>query len=383
MPYIIKKVKNGYKVANKETGKTYSKKPMTKEQAKKQMAAMYANMNESYEYENGNYIIRVNGWVGQVEEHKDEDKIYYTYSIVNPNGEYEQISKELDKHFGGAFRPNFQNIKDYLEKKSMTEDKFKKDLKVILEAIDEQDPLSVLNESRGWQEVADIQLDEYQDKKMFGDKMFSITCKIGANYNQGDPGVYRDRDGSGYPGTPASIDWEVMEVMSVTGENGEISLTPNLAAKFKESLNNTLSDEQVAENMDQLFDAGTGGLMVRFAWLALSMVISGMLFLLINSVLQGRWGITLGKWICGIRTVRSTLRPCGFFRALFRELLLVLDTLFGMTLLPVTFVMAFTHNRERIGDLLADTIVIRRPGSNLTSEPVPEQNPDGHESNKA
>ena len=143
------------------------------------------------------------------------------------------------------------------------------------------------------------------------------------------------------------------------------------------------SQEQVAENMDQLFDAGTGGLMVRLAWLALSMGISGMLFLLINSVLQGRWGITLGKWICGIRTVRSTLRPCGFFRALFRELLLVLDTLFGMTLLPVTFVMAFTHNRERIGDLLADTIVIRRPGSNLTSDPVPDQNPGGHESNKA
>lgn len=121
------------------------------------------------------------------------------------------------------------------------------------------------------------------------------------------------------------------------------------------------SQEQVAENMDNLFDSGMGGLMVRLVWLVLSFVISGLLFLIINSVLQGRWGITLGKWICGIRTVRSTLRPCGFFRALFRELLILADTLFGTTMIPVTIVMALSNNRERIGDLMADTIVIRAP----------------------
>lgn len=49
MPYEITKVKGGFKVRNKNTGKTYSKKPMTKEKAQKQMAAMYANMpNEEY-----------------------------------------------------------------------------------------------------------------------------------------------------------------------------------------------------------------------------------------------------------------------------------------------------------------------------------------------
>ena len=121
------------------------------------------------------------------------------------------------------------------------------------------------------------------------------------------------------------------------------------------------SQEQVAENMDKFFDSGAGGLMLRFAWLLLSLVLSGFLFLLINSVLQGWWGLTLGKWICGIRTVRSTLRPCGFFRALFREILIVVDTLFGMTLIPVTLTMAFSSNRQRIGDMLADTIVIRKP----------------------
>lgn len=47
MPWNIAKSGSGYKVRNKETGKTYSKKPMTKSKAQKQLAAMYANYNES------------------------------------------------------------------------------------------------------------------------------------------------------------------------------------------------------------------------------------------------------------------------------------------------------------------------------------------------
>ena len=40
MPYHIKKVNSGYKVAKKSDGKTFSKKPMTEKKAKKQMAAI-------------------------------------------------------------------------------------------------------------------------------------------------------------------------------------------------------------------------------------------------------------------------------------------------------------------------------------------------------
>lgn len=41
MPYKVVKSGSGFKVKNKDSGKTYSKKPLTKEKAKKQMAALY------------------------------------------------------------------------------------------------------------------------------------------------------------------------------------------------------------------------------------------------------------------------------------------------------------------------------------------------------
>jgi hypothetical protein len=43
MPYKIAKVKGGYKVKNKDTGRTYAKKPQTKEKAKSQLRAIFAN----------------------------------------------------------------------------------------------------------------------------------------------------------------------------------------------------------------------------------------------------------------------------------------------------------------------------------------------------
>lgn len=55
MPWKVVKVKGkkggkgGYKVKNTETGKTYSKKPMTKAMAKRQLGALYALAKESVE----------------------------------------------------------------------------------------------------------------------------------------------------------------------------------------------------------------------------------------------------------------------------------------------------------------------------------------------
>lgn len=43
VPYELKKVDGGWKVAKKNGRKTFSKKPMTKKKAEDQMAALYAN----------------------------------------------------------------------------------------------------------------------------------------------------------------------------------------------------------------------------------------------------------------------------------------------------------------------------------------------------
>ena len=47
MPWHVVRSGSGYRVKNKKTGKTYSKRPQTKEKAEAQMRAMYANTNES------------------------------------------------------------------------------------------------------------------------------------------------------------------------------------------------------------------------------------------------------------------------------------------------------------------------------------------------
>lgn len=49
MPYEVVKSGDGYKVRNKETGKTYSNKPLPKARAEAQMRALYANMSSTEE----------------------------------------------------------------------------------------------------------------------------------------------------------------------------------------------------------------------------------------------------------------------------------------------------------------------------------------------
>lgn len=127
--------------------------------------------------------------------------------------------------------------------------------------------------------------------------------------------------------------------------------------------------EQVAENMDRLLDSdGSLGPMGLFF---IGALVSGLVYLTITSITQGRWGITVGKWICGIRTVRTTLRPCGFFRALVRDLLFAIDTFPLMSYIPITLIFAFSQDRQRLGDMVADTIVIRTPRTSPTTTVQP------------
>jgi uncharacterized RDD family membrane protein YckC len=100
---------------------------------------------------------------------------------------------------------------------------------------------------------------------------------------------------------------------------------------------------------------------------ALGVLVYCLVWLTIIGVMEGVWGISPGKWLCDIRVVRTTLRPCGFFRAVARELLLFADAMFCMAWMPGACCVAFTVCWQRLGDLVSDTIVIRRPVSDVES----------------
>ena len=121
------------------------------------------------------------------------------------------------------------------------------------------------------------------------------------------------------------------------------------------------SQEQVEQNMDKMFDFSQGGMLLQLIWVIFGSLLIQLFILVVTSLFQGYWGVTLGKWICGIRTVRTTLRPCGFLRSLLREILILVDTIFTWTWVPAVLCIAFTSCQQRLGDLAADTIVIRKP----------------------
>lgn len=73
---------------------------------------------------------------------------------------------------------------------------------------------------------------------------------------------------------------------------------------------------------------------------------------------QAYWGVTPGKWICRLKTVRTTLRPVGFARSLAREIVMFVDCGNGFCWAPGILSIALTGQRQRLGDLVADTIVI-------------------------
>ncbi|MEK6259833.1 MAG: RDD family protein [Planctomycetota bacterium] len=75
--------------------------------------------------------------------------------------------------------------------------------------------------------------------------------------------------------------------------------------------------------------------------------------------LEGRCGITPGKWLLGLRTVRTTLHPCGVGRAIVRNVLYCFDIPFLLTPLPAAMSLMFSDHRQRLGDRAADTLVIR------------------------
>jgi len=87
-------------------------------------------------------------------------------------------------------------------------------------------------------------------------------------------------------------------------------------------------------------------------------LISTTLLLSTQIILEGRYGITPGKWLLGIRTVSSTGRPCGIARSLLRTILYWIDLSCLITPIPAATSIMLSPSRQRLGDRLADTVVV-------------------------
>jgi uncharacterized RDD family membrane protein YckC len=83
----------------------------------------------------------------------------------------------------------------------------------------------------------------------------------------------------------------------------------------------------------------------------------GIFCLFAYSFLEGRWGTTPGKWVVGIRVLGTDLLPCGFGRALVRNLLKFIDGFFNF--MVGILLAALTENWQRVGDMAARTVVVR------------------------
>ena len=85
-------------------------------------------------------------------------------------------------------------------------------------------------------------------------------------------------------------------------------------------------------------------------------------------VFQSRSGLTPGKWCCGLRAIRTSLRACGLARSLVREVLMSLDAGFFLCWTPGILCTALTDDRQRLGDLVADTIVVNARSLSLVQD---------------
>lgn len=108
-------------------------------------------------------------------------------------------------------------------------------------------------------------------------------------------------------------------------------------------------------------------LSVPLCWFPLLLAI---VFFIAQTAWQARTGFTFGKWLMGIRVVQTTLRPCGTARSFLREILLLIDSVLLLSWVPGVMVMLATKRRQRLGDLLADTIVVDlRQGAIKANQP--------------
>ena len=83
-------------------------------------------------------------------------------------------------------------------------------------------------------------------------------------------------------------------------------------------------------------------------------VVGGFLY---HSLLEGLYGQTLGKKICKIKVLKADFSPCTLSAGFLRNLLRIADAFFYY--LVAVIAMAANLKWQRVGDVVADTVVVR------------------------
>lgn len=87
-------------------------------------------------------------------------------------------------------------------------------------------------------------------------------------------------------------------------------------------------------------------------------VSSGIVYFAFMLLTEAMYGQTLGKYIFHIKVIMADGRPCTIKASIIRNVGRIVDALPGGYLLGILFII-FTKKKQRIGDLLAQTVVVK------------------------
>ncbi len=75
-------------------------------------------------------------------------------------------------------------------------------------------------------------------------------------------------------------------------------------------------------------------------------------------LLEGYWGQTIGKKVVGVVVVKEDGSKCTYEASIIRNLLRIIDS-FPQFYIVGLIVIAITDRRQRVGDRLANTVVVK------------------------
>ncbi len=89
---------------------------------------------------------------------------------------------------------------------------------------------------------------------------------------------------------------------------------------------------------------------------------------LYHALLEGLYAQTLGKRLCGIRVLKADFSPCGLGAGFLRNLMRIADAF--LYYLVAVIALAASSKWQRVGDLVADTVVVSVKGCRKREQPI-------------